>query len=174
MAIDDARLEGLAARLAAQAGELDRSAASPHGPLQAFAELGLTGLTVPVALGGGGWGIEPVIRLLARLAAAEPASSLVLAMTLIQQAQIARNGRLAQHLAEQVGRQGVAGAYLNALRVEPELGSPARGGLPATVATRTSSGWRISGQKRFCTGIEALALALVWARTDEAAPRVGQ
>jgi len=173
-ASDDAKLAELAARLAAQAAELDRSAAFPHGPLRAFAELGLTGLTVPEALGGGGWGIEPVTRLLARLAAAEPASSLILAMTLIQQALIARNGRLAPHPADQVGRQGVAGAYLNALRVEPELGSPARGGLPATVATRTSSGWRISGHKRFCTGIEGLAMALVWARTDEATPRVGQ
>nr|GFC79400.1 hypothetical protein [Tanacetum cinerariifolium] len=35
------------------------------------------------------------------------------------------------------------GALINALRVEPDLGSPSRGGLPATIARRTAEGWRI-------------------------------
>ena len=48
----------------------------------------------------------------------------------------------------------VAGVSLvNALRVEPELGTPARGGLPAAVATRTAAGgWRLTGHKIFATG----------------------
>ena len=47
-------------------------------------------------------------------------------------------------LARRVVREAVEGVSLiNALRVEPELGSPARGGLPATVARRTSEGWRL-------------------------------
>jgi len=40
---------------------------------------------------------------------------------------------------------------LNAVRVEPELGSPARGGLPATRARRMPTGWSITGHKRFAT-----------------------
>lgn len=62
---------------------------------------------------------------------------------------------------------------LNAARVEPELGSPARGGLPATVARRTASGWSITGRKRFVTGAHGLTHFLVWAHTDETPARVG-
>ncbi|MBE1508237.1 alkylation response protein AidB-like acyl-CoA dehydrogenase [Rhizobium viscosum] len=62
---------------------------------------------------------------------------------------------------------------LNAARVEPELGSPARGGLPATVARRTASGWSITGAKRFVTGAHGLTHFLVWAHTDETPARVG-
>ncbi len=62
---------------------------------------------------------------------------------------------------------------VNHARVEPELGSPARGGLPATRARRTGDGWAISGTKRFVTGAEGLDWFLVWATTDEPEPRVG-
>ena len=65
------------------------------------------------------------------------------------------------------------GARIIALRVEPDLGTPARGGLPATVARRTPEGWRLSGRKIYSTGSVALTWMVVWARTDEEAPRVG-
>jgi alkylation response protein AidB-like acyl-CoA dehydrogenase len=77
-------------------------------------------------------------------------------------------------LARRVVREAVEGVSLiNALRVEPELGSPARGGLPATVARRTPEGWRLSGRKIYSTGAPILRWYAVWACTDEAAPRVG-
>jgi alkylation response protein AidB-like acyl-CoA dehydrogenase len=75
-----------------------------------------------------------------------------------------------------VRRSAVDGvALINALRVEPELGTPARGGLPATVATRLpdGAGWRLSGHKIYSTGIPALRWLLVHARTDDAEPLVG-
>ena len=62
---------------------------------------------------------------------------------------------------------------LNAARVEPELGSPARGGLPATLARRTTKGWSITGRKMFVTGAHGLTHFLVWATTDETPARVG-
>jgi alkylation response protein AidB-like acyl-CoA dehydrogenase len=65
------------------------------------------------------------------------------------------------------------GAFVNSLRVEPELGTPIRGGLPATIARRTSTGWALSGRKIYATGSPVLAWNAIWARTDEAEPRVG-
>ncbi|MBV9509667.1 MAG: acyl-CoA dehydrogenase, partial [Caulobacteraceae bacterium] len=65
------------------------------------------------------------------------------------------------------------GALINALRVEPELGTPARGGLPGTVARRTPTGWRLSGRKIYSTGAPALTWMMVWARTDDEEPLVG-
>jgi alkylation response protein AidB-like acyl-CoA dehydrogenase len=62
---------------------------------------------------------------------------------------------------------------INALRVEPELGTPARGGLPATIARRVPGGWELSGHKIFSTGAVGLRWMVVWARTDEQPARVG-
>ena len=57
--------------------------------------------------------------------------------------------------------------------MEPALGSPARGGLPDTVARRTGQGWSITGRKIYGTGAPGLSWMLVWVRTDEAEPRTG-
>jgi alkylation response protein AidB-like acyl-CoA dehydrogenase len=77
---------------------------------------------------------------------------------------------------ERVQSSAVDGvALINALRVEPELGTPARGGLPATVAERLGGGggWRLRGHKIYSTGIPRLRWLAVWARTDDAEPLVG-
>lgn len=104
-----------------------------------------------------------------------PATALVLSMQYIQQRQAGRAGSSwPEALARKLVKDAVErGALINALRVEPELGSPARGGLPATVATRTPDGWRISLARSISTGSPALRWLAVWARTDEAAARVG-
>jgi alkylation response protein AidB-like acyl-CoA dehydrogenase len=104
-----------------------------------------------------------------------PATALVLAMQLIQHRALAHNPRIPPALRERLGRGAAErGELVNALRVEPELGTPARGGLPATAACRTAEGWSLAGRKIYSTGSPALAWGLVWARTDEAEPRTGQ
>jgi alkylation response protein AidB-like acyl-CoA dehydrogenase len=65
------------------------------------------------------------------------------------------------------------GALLNAIRVEPELGSPTRGGLPATMAREVAGGWRVTGRKNYSTGAPGLTWFETFCRTDELAPRVG-
>ncbi|GBR55685.1 acyl-CoA dehydrogenase [Acetobacter senegalensis DSM 18889] len=62
---------------------------------------------------------------------------------------------------------------LNILLAEPDLGSTSRGGLPGTVATRTESGWVLTGRKAYVTGIPGLSWLLVRARTDETPAQVG-
>ena len=54
------------------------------------------------------------------------------------------------------------GAFVNSLRVEPELGTPIRGGLPATIARRTANGWALSGRKIYATGSPVLAWNAIW------------
>ena len=49
-------------------------------------------------------------------------------------------------------RESVDRAWLiNNCQAEAEMGSPARGGLPATTATRVDGGWSISGRKAWST-----------------------
>ncbi|MCR0982821.1 acyl-CoA dehydrogenase [Roseomonas pecuniae] len=63
---------------------------------------------------------------------------------------------------------------MNALRAEPDLGSPTRGGLPATVLHPQRDGaWRLSGRKTYVTGAPGLTWMEVWARTAEEHPRLG-
>jgi alkylation response protein AidB-like acyl-CoA dehydrogenase len=89
-------------------------------------------------------------------------------MQYLQHRGLARKGHWPRELVARIAREAVTeGALINALRVEPEQGSPARGGLPATVARRTAEGWRLSGRKTYSTGSPILRWYAVWARTDE-------
>lgn len=167
--VDELRLE-----FAQSAEHYDRSAAFPFANFNRLAEAGLLSLTVPRALGGGGAGLSEALAVIGGIARGEPSTALVLAMQYAMHATI--GGRdWPDHIVERLHRDAVARVSLvNALRVEPDLGTPARGGLPATVARRTDAGWRLSGHKIYATGIPILSWLAVWARTDdEEEPRVG-
>ena len=65
-------------------------------------------------------------------------------MHYIQHLVMARSTRWPGRLARKLARETVEGvALINALRVEPDLGSPSRGGLPSTIARKTETGWRL-------------------------------
>lgn len=170
--IEQAR--ALAAEFSKDAGRLDAEAIEPRRNFELMAGTGLLGLTVPRRLGGAGGGLRTAGAIIGTIGQAEPATALILAMQYIQHRRIGEGG-WPQHVADRVGREaaGPGVSLMNALRVEPELGTPARGGMPATVAERTADGWRLSGHKIYCTGIPILSWLTVWARTDEEAPRVG-
>jgi alkylation response protein AidB-like acyl-CoA dehydrogenase len=113
-------------------------------------------------------------RLIAAIAGVEPSTALVLTMQYLFHIGIAGNDNWPAGLRERIQRDTVQqGALINALRVEPELGTPARGGLPATVARRTEKGWILSGHKLYSTGIPVLTWLGVWGRSDEERPRTG-
>jgi alkylation response protein AidB-like acyl-CoA dehydrogenase len=172
---DDALLARLTAQFAATAADHDRSGAFPRENFATLQAHGLVGLVAPAEYGGGGASLATARRVIAAVARGEPATALILTMTYLQHHALTRtDSRWPAALRERVTRDAVAqGALINALRVEPALGSPARGGLPATVARRESEGWKIDGHKLYTTGIEGLSWLSVWARTDEPVPRTG-
>jgi alkylation response protein AidB-like acyl-CoA dehydrogenase len=168
------RATQLASRFAARAALHDREASFPFENFAELSEAGLLALTVPAALGGGGAGARDAARILGIFGKADPSTALVLAMHYINHLVMAKGSRWPAHLARKLARDTVEGmALINALRVEPELGSPARGGLPATTARRTETGWRLTGRKIYSTGAPILKWYAVWARTDEPETRVG-
>jgi alkylation response protein AidB-like acyl-CoA dehydrogenase len=167
------RLPEVTAALAATAPVHDRDGSFPHEAIRVVHEAGLLTAGVPREFGGAGAGPTDLARILLALGRGDPSVALIAAMTLLPHAFQSRRpwppelyGRV---LAESARRP----TLLNNARVEPELGSPARGGLPATTARRTARGWAVSGRKRFVTGAEGLSWFLVWATTDEPVPRVG-
>ena len=168
--------------LAEHAAAVDRTGAFPQESLDALHAAGLLALTARAADGGQEAGLVRCTDLVRRAGQACASTALILAMQLIHVRAAARSA-WPEHLRAQVGRgAGRFGALVNALRVEPALGTPARGGLPDTVARRTEGGWSLSGRKIYSTGSPGLTWMVVFARaepegspgTDEAEPRVGQ
>lgn len=171
---DPAATAAALGRIFAQtAGEHDASGAFPRDNIRRLREAGLLALTAPVELGGRGAGLAEAAEVVREIARGEPSTALILIMQYINLGTLPK-GRWPEHLVRRVVGDAVErGALINALRVEPELGTPLRGGLPATTARRIGDGWSISGRKIYSTGIEGLTWAIVWAKTDEAEPRVG-
>lgn len=169
-----AKAEELSAQFALTAAEYDRTAAFPFANFDALHAAGLLSLTVPAAAGGLGQGLATACEVVARIAAGEPSTALVLAMHYIYSALPALGGSWEADASRQLWRESVEGiALINVMRVEPDLGTPARGGMPTTTATPTPQGWRISGHKLYATGSPILRYLVVWARTSGEDPQVG-
>lgn len=169
-----ARLADISALLASTAEHYDQSGEFPHENFRVLHEHDLLGLTVPVELGGGGADLPKALEVIKAVAKGEPSTALILVMQYIQHARLQDSLQWPEHLRKKVALDAVHnGALINALRVEPDLGTPARGGLPATIARRTAQGWRISGRKIYSTGSHGLTWFGVWGRSDDQDPLVG-
>ena len=170
----DALLESIGKQLGATAHVYDESGAFPHDNFKLLHEHGLVALTVPKALGGGGANLAQARKAISAIAKGEPSTALILVMQYLQHSRLQDSQTWPEALRLQVAQDAVEkGALINALRVEPDLGTPARGGLPATIARRTAAGWRISGRKIYSTGSHGLSWFSVWARSDDEDPLVG-
>ncbi len=173
-ATDAQALDALCATLAASAAQLDRDAEFPHANLALLRDAGLLGLATARRFGGDEADRSRLREVIGEVARGEPSTALLLAMQYINLRRLQRNATAPRPLLERVLRESVSdGALINAFRVEPELGSPARGGLPQTLARRHPDGWRLSGHKLYTTGIPGLTWLLVWARSDDPQPLVG-
>lgn len=169
--LDDA---GFVPVLAAHAAQVDRDGAFPWDSLRALHEAGLLALTVRTEDGGAGAGLAQSAEAVRQAGRGCASTALILAMQLIH-LRAAVHGDWPEHLRAAIGRGAVrSGALINALRVEPALGTPARGGLPETAARRTAEGWRLSGRKIYSTGAPGLTWMLVFARVEpKGSPDVG-
>ncbi|MER5946533.1 acyl-CoA dehydrogenase family protein [Streptomyces sp. NPDC001904] len=168
------RLPDVTRSLAARADAHDREASFPADGIALVHDAGLLTATVAARHGGPGAGLTQTVRILRALGAGDPAVALISAMTLFVHAAEARTPRWpTAAYGEFLGTAALRPALVNHLRVEPELGSPVRGGLPATTAHRAGDHWRLTGRKIYSTGAVGLDRMLVWARTDEDPVRVG-
>jgi len=170
----DVTISALAAEFARTAAEYDRTAAFPFANIQRLRDTGLQALVTPREFGGRGLGLARAERVVNGISRGEASTGLVLAQQYLFHAGLLRNPEFSESLREKIFRSSVTdGAFVNSLRVEPDLGTPIRGGLPATLARRTPDGWSLTGRKIYSTGAPVLAWNAVWARTDEETPRVG-
>lgn len=171
----ESTLATLVAEFAASAGAYDRDNRFPHDNIRRLHESGLIARVLPVELGGRGAGLGEALDIVRNIARGEASTALVLAL------QYSVGSRLGEdtpgwprELRLRIARDILHhGALINALRVEPELGTPVRGGIPATVARPDGDGWRLSGSKIYSTGAPGLTWMLVLAHSAGDAPQVG-
>ena len=168
------QLTALRQQMAEQAASLDASGEFPWRNIDHLRAGGWLSLAVPPSCGGAGASLAQLQQVIAAIAWGEPATALIVCMQYLHHLRLAENDAWHAPLRQQVFHDAVEhGGLINSLRVEPELGSPARGGLPDTVAIRRAEGWDISGHKIYTTGIEGLRWLAVWARSDDNPPLVG-
>jgi alkylation response protein AidB-like acyl-CoA dehydrogenase len=151
--LGDALAERLSKNLAPH--ERDWSFATEN--LDALHRAGFIRLALPHEYGGEGADVFDMVIAQERLARGDPASALVVGMTL--------NiiGRLRDELtwprevfAEVCCEIAEHGGGINTCATEADLGSVSRGGVPAATATPAPGGWRINGKKIFVTGAPGL------------------
>ncbi|HEY9313252.1 acyl-CoA dehydrogenase family protein [Williamsia sp.] len=172
--VSPAGLKALTAEVAATAEHYDRSGDIPVAGLEAAHRGGYLTASVAARFGGPELGPFEIVKIIVALGEGDPSVALIAANNLaLHQMQSATDSWPADIYADLLHRSALGPAPVNVIRAEPELGAPARGGLPKTTLRRTDSGWVLNGRKTFATGGTALAYHLVWAVTDEAEPRVG-
>src|SRR5207302_9688395 len=139
----------------------DREASFPTEGLGALARSGYLALVIPSELGGEGATVSDMLLGSLELGRGDASLALVVAMHAAFLGRVRDASLWPKTTFERVGRAIVAardgsGALINSLATEPELGSPSRGGLPRTTASRKGDGWEISGRKTFSSGAPVL------------------
>jgi alkylation response protein AidB-like acyl-CoA dehydrogenase len=173
--LTDQGLRRVTDALAANAERYDRSAEFPWDSIQIIHEAGLLAYGIAPEFGGV---VEPTITDTVRIGQAighgDASVALLATMTIAQHLVNGESHIWPEQLYRQVVADSAEGPVLmNAIRAEPELGAPARGGLPKTKVRRSADGWVVSGHKAYGTGSEGLAYHLVWAATEDEEPLQG-
>src|ERR1700744_2466356 len=133
----DAALGQLTAALAANAERYDRTAEFPWDSIRAVHEAGVLTLGVGPAWGGRTLSLTEAARVMQALGRGDPSVAPLTAMTVFQHVGQSRLPRWPDAPYGQVVRPARSRrVMMSAARAEPELGAPARGGLPATTVTR--------------------------------------
>jgi len=152
-----------AATLAAPHAERhDRDRSFPTEGLSELARNGYLALVMPTALGGEDATVTESVLGNMALAHGDASLALVVAMHTALLGRVRDAALWPAAFFEAVAREVVGSAALiNSLATEPEMGSPSRGGLPATTATPAAGGFVLNGRKTFSSGSTVLRWGLI-------------
>jgi alkylation response protein AidB-like acyl-CoA dehydrogenase len=161
------KVDQLAEAFAARADKHDRDGTFAYENADDMRAAGLAKLPVPAAFGGYGFNLYQCTLVLEHLARGDASTALGLAMHLHVMGSLAEQGgwpdAAYRAMCEEVVRHG---ALVNSAASEPEMGSPSRGGLPATTAVRTDGGFVLSGRKSWVTYAPGLGFFLITAALE--------
>lgn len=171
--------QSLAPTFAARAEQHDREGSFPFENFDDLRAAGLLALTVPGRYGGGEASLTTFLRVLETLAEGDGSTAMAATMHIRVFGAEREAPTYSPEWFERFCRGAVDHGWLvNSAATEEGLGSPAGGGLPATIATPLEDGsWRLHGRKTFTTMAPALHFFVVMAQVAqsdaEAPPAIG-
>lgn len=151
----------LAQAFATRADEADTAAALPAEDVEALKASSYLGISVPKQFGGFGLTLKECIAAHLELAQGSTSTAMVAGMQVHLFGHQRETRTWKPEWYEQFCSEAAQGALFNAVASEPAMGSPSRGGLPATTAVSTEKGWLVNGRKTWTTGGEHLTHLLV-------------
>lgn len=161
----------LACEFATRAAAADVHATLPAEDVAALRSAGFFALSVPRAHGGSGLTLAECLAIQIELARGSAATAMVLGMPLHIFGSANEHCPWLPNAFAHLCQLAAAGALVNAVASEPEMGSPSRGGLPqSTLNAHNAGGYVLNGLKTWTTGGRHLTHMLVRVRlADKAA-----
>ncbi len=155
----------IAKEIAPRAEQADKLAALPTEDVRLLQETGYTALSVPKQFGGHGYSLLDCVAAQVQLAQGSASTAMVAGMPIQVFGLQRESTNWRPDAYEALCTAAAQGALINTVASEPAMGSPSRGGLPATTAkpTHDGSGWVINGRKTWVTGGEHLTHLLIYA-----------
>lgn len=163
-----ARAQALAAKFSVRAAEHDRAGTFPFANYADIRAAKLPEWVVPVEYGGEGANLLETVQVCEALGMGDGSTALAVTMHLQTLGGAVESRAWPESVLVPLCRAAVEqGALVNYLSTEPELGSPSRGGKPATTATPVpaqrgrAAGYVLNGRKNFASMSPVLDFLIV-------------
>ncbi|WP_102349146.1 acyl-CoA dehydrogenase family protein [Bacillus sp. Marseille-P3661] len=154
--------EVLAAAFKERAAKIDAKGTFPYENFEDIKRNNFLALTVPQEYGGSGINLYDYLLIQEKLATGDAPTALSLGWQLgvILEAAESRNWK-EESFAKLCDLIVNEKALINLAQSEQATGSPSRGGIPTTTATKENNGWRVNGRKSFTSMAVALDYSIV-------------
>ncbi|TKD71395.1 acyl-CoA dehydrogenase family protein [Pseudalkalibacillus hwajinpoensis] len=157
----------LSESFALKADEVDREGRFPSENFEQLKESGYIALTVPEKFGGTEINLYEFVMLQEQIATGDAATALSIGWHLGIMLEMREEQTWSEDVYERLSQLIVnEHALLNRAASEPATGSPTRGGMPQTKASKKDGHWVINGRKSFTSMAPGLHYALVSAQID--------
>lgn len=151
-----------------RAQQIDEDSVFPFDNFKKLREIGYTKITLPKEFGGEGLSVYDAILLHETLSSYCGSTGLAASWSIQNIGEIFENRYWQEETLTWFGEQVKNGATVNRAVSEFAMGSPVRGGKPATSAKRGGEGYVIDGRKNYTSGAPDLDYFLVsaWIEDD--------
>jgi len=161
------KLDTIKDSIVANAQQNDEEAGFPYENIRKLKEIGYPKVTLPTTYGGEGFTIYDAVLAHERLASFDGSTALILAWSLLFVGDTFEQREYSEEALATIASALQENALFNKAVSEFAMGSPARGGKPATVAVRDGKEWLINGRKNYTTGSHALDYFVTFAWIEE-------
>ncbi|MBD8037698.1 acyl-CoA/acyl-ACP dehydrogenase [Solibacillus sp. A46] len=161
------KLETISESIKQLAQQTDEQATFPFENFQKLREIGYTKITLPKEYGGDGFTVYDALLLHETLASYCGSTGLAVSWTIQNVGEIFENRYWNPQKLDWFGGEIANGATVNRAVSEFAMGSPVRGGRPATSAKRGGEHYIINGRKNYTSGAPDLDYFLVSAWIED-------